>query len=264
MNYTINVRLCCLLTANVIGVDVLDRSSADVCGLSPQGDSPQLIHTTQLQRERERGRGVRENISKTNQTGFKICCIEPRNWSCCHMRWWPDEPDYTDAETNWVLSCWSSPASAEASERGRDDENQVMKDLFSWHILYKSWCLIIKVKRPSPGRDVCTSPCPWHAGLYCGLGSGTSARRRRNTQSPPLNSATGCPPAPDSTLTHTGYSYCYRAILICSDVWEIKWDTHWSGQVIQALRTHRWGTADAPAPPRCDCTWDTWDWCSKS
>lgn len=68
MNYTIHVRVCSLLTTDIIGVDVLDRSSADVCGLSSQGDSPQLIHTTQLQRERE---SQREHI-ETNQRDFEM------------------------------------------------------------------------------------------------------------------------------------------------------------------------------------------------
>lgn len=77
------------------------------------------------------------------------------------------------------------------------------------HTIYKLG-FNYKVARPSPGRDVYMSPCPWRAGLYCGPDLGTSARRRRNTQSPPLNSATGCPPAPDSTLTHTHTGYIHN------------------------------------------------------
>lgn len=87
----------CLLTADVIGVDVLDGSAADVCRLSPQRDSPQLIHTTQLQKERENGQG---GHMERNRRDLEICCCEPRSWSCCRRRWWPAEPDYTDAETN--------------------------------------------------------------------------------------------------------------------------------------------------------------------
>ncbi len=78
MNYATYVSVQCLLTTDVIGVDVLDGSTADVCRLSPQRDSPQLIHTTQLQKERENGQG--EHMER-NRRDFEICCCEPRSWA---------------------------------------------------------------------------------------------------------------------------------------------------------------------------------------
>lgn len=65
-------------------------------------------------------------------------------------------------------------------------------------------CLcFLAVSLPSPGTDVCRSPCPSRAGPCCGPDWGTSAERRRNTRRPPPGSATGCPPAPDSVLRDT-------------------------------------------------------------
>lgn len=36
------------LTVDVVRVDVLDGSTADISGLSPQSNSPELVHPTQL------------------------------------------------------------------------------------------------------------------------------------------------------------------------------------------------------------------------
>lgn len=90
--------------------------------LSMQFPTADPYHTT-TERQKENGQG--EHIER-DRRDFEICCYEPRSWSCCHRRWWPDEPDYTDAETNWVPSCWSSPASAEASERELADERFIL------------------------------------------------------------------------------------------------------------------------------------------
>lgn len=52
------------LTVDVVGVDVLDGSAADVGGLGPEGNTPQLVHATQLQRRGSKVRGHRQGDSR--------------------------------------------------------------------------------------------------------------------------------------------------------------------------------------------------------
>lgn len=170
-------------TVDVVGVDVLDSSSADISGLSPECNAPQLVHPTQLNVYRQRN-AIASKTSAAITTTSRSCCL-----SLCVC------PHFTAGGIVVQRAGGQSSQVTEVLEEVEPSHADGFRlQLGHLHNYYKTieknrkpYCNynkinICKEKKkktdliffypfpPSPGRGACRSPCPWHVGLCCAPG----------------------------------------------------------------------------------------------